>query len=116
MLVHAGKLGMRQSAITKALSRLLNGTQIGDLLAIMHELEMVQKFQIQDGWGRPATLWRATKLMLDRDANNLLLHRATTNRATTEGPTRVVVPDGSELASEQGIAPHAVLKGPDLQE
>lgn len=116
MLVQAGKHGLRQAAITKKLARLLNGAQIGDLLGIMHETAMVQKFQIQDGWGRPATLWRATKLMLDRDANNLLLHRATTNRTAAERLTGVVVPDGSELSSEQGVTPHPILPSTNLDE
>jgi len=56
--------------------RNLSTSHIRIVLEIMHELNMVQQFEIpQPGVGRRGVLWRATKNIVSKDFNNLLLER-----------------------------------------
>lgn len=102
LLINAGTLGLPQSAISKRLARYLSGVQITDVLAVMHELQMVQRFEVKAVHGRPTTVWRGTKLILDRDANSLLLHRAAAGAygPSTESTSRVEFTNGDEFPSE----------------
>lgn len=68
-LLVAGINGIKQSELTKAVQRYINAEHVITALDIMHELQMVQKFQgIQLGKGRPTTMWRATQSLLSTNA------------------------------------------------
>lgn len=75
LLIKAGTQGLRQADITRALR---NTTQASTLLVVLntlHELDMVQRFENVrlSTRGRPTTIWRATKLIMARDANDLVM-------------------------------------------
>lgn len=60
-LLAAGQSGLPQTDLTKAVAMFMNAEHMKAALAIMHELQMVQKFEnIQVARGRPVTIWRGT--------------------------------------------------------
>lgn len=60
-LLEAGINGLPQRDLTKAVAAYMDAEHMTAVLEIMHELDMVQKFEgIQVGRGRPKTIWRAT--------------------------------------------------------
>jgi hypothetical protein len=60
-LLEAGINGLPQRELTKAVSTYMDAEHMKAVLEIMHELQMVQKFEgIQVGRGRPKTIWRGT--------------------------------------------------------
>jgi hypothetical protein len=68
-LLVAGMNGAKQSELTKALQRYMNAEHVRAALDIMHELDMVQRFDgIQVGKGRPTTMWRAKQSLLSPKA------------------------------------------------
>lgn len=73
-LLAAGTSGIKQSELTKALQRYINAEQVRVALNIMHDLQMVQRFEnIQVGKGRPTTLWRATQSLLSAKAIDTII-------------------------------------------
>lgn len=61
-LVSAGKSGLSQSALSTLCRRHGTGEEIRDVLAIMHEMNLVQRFNIESGErGRPTVIYRATR-------------------------------------------------------
>lgn len=61
-LVGAGKSGLSQSALTSLCKRHGTGEEIRDVLAIMHEMNLIQRFNIETGdRGRPTVIYRATR-------------------------------------------------------
>lgn len=59
-LLAVGINGIKQSELTKALQRYMDAQHVRTALDIMHDLDMVQRFDgIQLGKGRPVTMWRA---------------------------------------------------------
>jgi hypothetical protein len=66
LLISAGLDGLSQRRITVALQYYMKAQDVVTVLQIMHELGMVQRFEIRTGGkGRPRTLWRATKKISD---------------------------------------------------
>ena len=64
-LLAAGINGTRHSDLTKAMQRYMNAEHVKIALDIMHDLDMVQRFEnIQVGKGRPTTLWRAKQSLV----------------------------------------------------
>lgn len=78
VLLEAGELGITQ---TELLFKTRNGLKTRELeyaLAIMHEMEMVQKFEVPTG-GRKKTVWRATNKILARNLNQLVQEKLNAN-------------------------------------
>jgi hypothetical protein len=68
-LLAAGLAGTKQSELTKHLQRYMNAQEIKAALDIMHDLQMVQRFEnVQVGRGRPVTIWRATSALTNSKA------------------------------------------------
>ena len=63
VLVNAGTVGIKQTELTKKMFGVFNAQQINQAIDIMHELDMVQKFETPHKGHRRATIWRATKLI-----------------------------------------------------
>lgn len=79
-LLAAGMAGTTQGKLTAALQRYMNAEHLKTILAIMHELGFVQKFEgIQVERGRPSTLWRATNSLLDSKSLDLIITRVQPN-------------------------------------
>jgi hypothetical protein len=75
-LIAAGANGVKQSELTKALQRHMNAEHVLTGLNIMHDLQMVQRFDnIKLGRGRPTTLWRATQGLLAPKALDSIIER-----------------------------------------
>lgn len=64
-LLAAGLNGLPQRKLTAMVQTYdINAERLQAILGIMHEMEMVQKFEnIQVSRGRPVTIWRATSLL-----------------------------------------------------
>lgn len=68
-LLAVGLAGAKQGELTKHLQRWLNAEQIKVALDVMHDLQMVQRFEnVQVGKGRPVTIWRATSALTNSKA------------------------------------------------
>ena len=66
ILISAGQTGINQTEITRALRPTYKSEQIKSVLAVAHELDLVQRFSVETN-GRPSTLWRATVYMTNDD-------------------------------------------------
>lgn len=63
-LVAAGRTGMSQGALSAICRKQGTSDELRDILNVMHEMNLVQKFIIESGErGRPSTMFRATKSM-----------------------------------------------------
>lgn len=60
VLIAGGTEGVSQTQLTLSMRRYLNAEQVRVVLAIMHELSLVQKFELAPTRGAPRTIWRAT--------------------------------------------------------
>lgn len=61
-LVSAGKSGLSQSALSAVCKRHGTGEEIRDVLAVMHEMGLVQRFNVETAErGRPTVIYRATR-------------------------------------------------------
>jgi len=70
-LIALGHNGATQTVLSKSTSRYFNSEFLGTVLEVMHELDMVQKFENikpGSGRGRPITIWRATKTLVGSKA------------------------------------------------
>lgn len=68
-IIAAGTSGIQQRELTKACAAYFNAETMRAVLDIMHELQMLQKFDLSaTGPGRPATLWRGTRLLTGPNA------------------------------------------------
>lgn len=75
-LIAAGLNGLKQGELTKSLQRHMNAEHIKTALDIMHDLQMVQRFDgVQVGRGRPVTMWRATQGLLSAKALDAVMER-----------------------------------------
>lgn len=75
-LLAAGLNGTKQGELTKGLQRYMNANEIKTALDIMHDLQMVQRFEgVQLGKGRPVTLWRATQSLLSNKAIDAIVQQ-----------------------------------------
>lgn len=78
LLQEAGTDGMKQSEITRKLEWFLDVKDRQVTLTILHEAGMVQKFQgvrTTKGSGRPATMWRATRGIVNDALGTVVRHR-----------------------------------------
>jgi hypothetical protein len=76
VLLEAGELGIGQSDVLFKTRRYLKTRELEYALAIMHEMEMVQRFDVATQ-GRRKTVWRATNKILARNLNTLMLEKLT---------------------------------------
>lgn len=75
-LLAAGHNGIKQGELTKQLQRHMNAEELKAALDIMHDLQMVQRFDaIKVGRGRPVTLWRATQGLLSTKALDSIIEQ-----------------------------------------
>lgn len=65
-LISHGKDGSSQTQILQAMRPTYKSDQIISVLSVMHELDLVQKFELP-GAGRPKTIWRATIYMSNQE-------------------------------------------------
>lgn len=74
-LLAAGIGGIKQSELTKALQRYMDAAQCKTALDVMHELQMVQRFEgINVGKGRPTTIWRAKQSLIATNALDTIIN------------------------------------------
>lgn len=76
VLASAGSVGISQTDMLYKTRRLMQVRELDYLLTLMHELSMVQKYDVKTG-GRSRIVWRGTDKLLVRDINQLLLDRLT---------------------------------------
>ena len=63
-LINAGRSGLSQTALSAVTRKQGSDDERRQILAILHELNLVQKFHVETGErGRPTIMWRATKGM-----------------------------------------------------
>jgi hypothetical protein len=75
-LLVAGINGIKQGELTKALQRYMDAQHIRVALDIMHDLDMVQRFDgINLGRGRPVTMWRAKQSLINPRALDSIIER-----------------------------------------
>lgn len=68
-LLAAGINGVKQSELTKHVQRYMDAEHAKTALDIMHELQMVQRFEgVNLGRGRPTTIWRAKQGLISSNA------------------------------------------------
>lgn len=77
VLMQAGELGIGQSELLFKTRATLKTRELEYALNIMHEMEMVQRFEVSTG-GRKKTVWRGTNKLLLRNLNTLLGERMLT--------------------------------------
>jgi hypothetical protein len=75
-LLAAGQNGLPQTELTKAVAMYMNAEHMRAALDIMHELQMVQRFDgIQVSRGRPTTVWRGTSELAKAKALDRIIER-----------------------------------------
>lgn len=75
-LITAGMNGVTQGVLTKRLQQWITASTVRAALDVMHEMDMVQKFtNIQVGRGRPTTLYRATRHLIDSRSLEKIMER-----------------------------------------
>lgn len=75
-LLAAGINGTKQSDLTKAMQRYMDAEHVRAALDIMHELDMVQRFDgIKLGKGRPTTMWRAKQSLISPKALDAIIEQ-----------------------------------------
>lgn len=74
-LLSAGRRGTSQTQLRILTQRYMDAAQMNTALAIMHELDLVQKFNIPNAkhYGVEPTLWRATRRLANRGALDLVM-------------------------------------------
>lgn len=90
-LIGAGRAGLSQSQLGARLQRYMVREQLVICLNIMHDQDMVQKFEVRDNkYGKPVILWRATRRLRLRGSQALVLREF--ERVLTEAEPGVVNP------------------------
>lgn len=76
MLITGGMGGVTQAALTKRVQQWITASTVRAALDVMHEMDMVQKFTgIKVGRGRPTTLYRATRNLIDSKSLEKVMER-----------------------------------------
>jgi hypothetical protein len=75
-ILAAGMNGLQQRELTKAVQPYMNAKYLNACLDIMHDLGMVQKFEINIGKGRPSTIWRGLQPLLDAKALDKIIENS----------------------------------------
>jgi hypothetical protein len=65
MLVEGGTDGVKQSVFTASLMNYCTSDEITEYLELLLVQDKVQKFNVTQKRGRPATIWRATTLIME---------------------------------------------------
>jgi hypothetical protein len=80
-LLAAGLSGLPQRELTQAVASYMDAEHMTAVLNIMHELQMVQKFEgIQVSRGRPKTIWRGTSGLASSKAIDHILEKHSPGR------------------------------------
>lgn len=80
-LLAAGLNGLPQRELTKAVANNMDAEHMVATLEIMHELDLVQKFEgIQVGRGRPKTIWRGTSALASSRAIDQIIEKHSPGR------------------------------------
>lgn len=88
----AGRAGLSQTQLGLGVGRYMTREQMNLCLAIMHEGEFVQKFEVRDSkFGKPITLWRATTRIRTRGAQAMIMRDL--EKALVEAQNRSVSTD-----------------------
>lgn len=75
VLIAAQQEGVSQAQVTISARRYLNAEQVRVVLAIMHELSLVQRFELAGTRGAPRTIWRATNRLVATGVSTLVAQR-----------------------------------------
>jgi hypothetical protein len=76
VLSNSGTTGIKQYELAIAVRHLVGSNVLNGILSVMHELEMVQKFDVPSIDGRRGyTLWRATKHTFSKSLHEILMLR-----------------------------------------
>lgn len=76
ILIASGKEPVKRSFLLFKVQRYMNANELTSALDVLHELDMVQKFEVESTTpGRPATLYRATRNILSRGAIQSVVER-----------------------------------------
>lgn len=76
LLLKHGTTGINGTQLSLGVSKYMDRFTLDTLMRIMHEMGLVQKFVIKsEGVGRPKTLWRATKLLLTPNINDVVANK-----------------------------------------
>jgi len=74
-LLAAGVGGIRHSDLSKSVQRFMDAEHARTALDVMHELQLVQKFEnVTVGRGRPTTIWRAKQGLIASNALDTILN------------------------------------------
>ena len=73
-LLRAGALGITQTDLLFKVRSFMSLRELDYALGIMHELEMVQRFDVPTR-GRPKIVWRGTNKLLARNLNKLMMEK-----------------------------------------
>lgn len=72
----AGMLGISQTDLWYKCRYLIGLRELDYVMQLMHELFMVQRFEVKTG-GKNKTVWRGTDKLLVRNLNDILIERLT---------------------------------------
>lgn len=77
-LLAAGIGGIKHSELSKHVQRFMDAEHTRTALDVMHELQLVQKFeQVTVGRGRPTTIWRAKQGLINTNALDSIMSAIT---------------------------------------
>ena len=75
-ILAAGLNGLQQRELTKAVQPYMNAKYLNACLDVMHDLGMVQKFEVNLGKGRPSTIWRGLQPLMDNKALDKIIENS----------------------------------------
>lgn len=75
-ILAAGMNGLQQRELTKSVQPYMNSKYLNACLDVMHDLGMVQKFEVNIGKGRPSTIWRGLQPLLDTKALDKIIENS----------------------------------------
>ena len=76
VLVSSGVAGISMADLSLRMARYLSGSELRTTLKAMHELALVQRFELKSaGAGRPKTVWRAAPAITAQDAPDIIKQR-----------------------------------------
>lgn len=75
-ILAAGMSGIQQKELTKAVQPYLNAKYMKAALDVMHELGMVQQFEVNLGKGRPSTIWRGLQPLMEGKALDKIVNNS----------------------------------------
>ena len=76
VLLGAGTETIAKSVLTRTVRNFITVSELDALLDVLHECNMIQKFELtQNGRGRPTIVYRATKLLIAKNANKTIISK-----------------------------------------